>query len=481
MFAGELQKQKLCFAAVDCLALMTAFATAVMLHDPANLTEQRLETVDPLLFGLSLCGIGALWIFVFRACDLYRMRNGGAREQIAVAKACTIAVLLTLLVIFFAHIHNLPRLTVLVAYLVSMPLVLAGRAATRGCLRHFYANPRIAIPLVIIGFNSVAQYLLDQLVDGPTHYEPIGFLDSGSATRAYRGFPVLGTSQRLGELRAIWPTIEAVVAIPHDPQEQQEAILRLCEESHVRWWIVPWMLRELTTGLRLDQVGAVPVIGPSSTNLTGLNFVIKRSFDVVAASLLLLATAPIVLIAAVLIWLCDGFPVFFRQIRVGMGGRPFVLLKLRTMHRDAGDAPHRSYVREWINDRVSATTQEPAIRGRKRFKLEDDPRVTRIGSILRRFSVDELPQLINVWRGEMSLIGPRPALPYELEHYQEWHRRRLEAMPGITGLWQVSGRNSLPFSQMVLFDLQYLRDWSFSGDLKILLRTVPTMLRGSGV
>ena len=460
---------------------MAAFAMAMALHDPSSSTEQRLASATPTVVVPCLIAIAAIWILVFRAFDLYRMRNGGSRELKAITKACTVAVLCTLLVLFLAHIHNLPRLTVLIAYLLSIPLVLMGRSITRACLRRCYSNPRIAIPLVIVGFNTIAHKLLDELLDGPTHYEPLGFLDSGSAARAYRGLPLLGSPDCLAHLRAAWPALEAVIAIPYSSQDQQEALLRLCEENRIRWWMVPWTLRELSTGLKLDQLGTVLVIGPRSTNLAGLNFVIKRSFDLSVTGLLLLVSAPIMVLAALAIWLSDGRPVFFRQVRIGMRGKPFELLKLRTMCRDAADTLHRNYVREWINgDSASAATQDSSSSS-VFFKLEDDPRITRIGRILRRFSIDELPQLINVLRGEMSLIGPRPALPYELDHYQDWHRRRFEAMPGITGLWQVSGRNALPFNQMVLFDLEYLRDWSLSGDLKILFRTVPTLLRGSGV
>ena len=460
---------------------MAAFAMAMALHDPSSSTEQRLASATPTVVVPCLIAIAAIWTLVFRAFDLYRMRNGGSRELKAITKACTVAVLCTLLVLFLAHIHNLPRLTVLIAYLLSIPLVLMGRSITRACLRRCYSNPRIAIPLVIVGFNTIAHKLLDELLDGPTHYEPIGFLDSGSAARAYRGLPLLGSPDCLAHLRAAWPALEAVIAIPYSSQDQQEALLRLCEENRIRWWMVPWTLRELSTGLKLDQLGTVPVIGPRSTNLAGLNFVIKRSFDLLVTGLLLLVSAPIMVLAALAIWLSDGRPVFFRQVRIGMRGKPFELLKLRTMCRDAADTLHRNYVREWINGDSASTATQDSSSSSVFFKLEDDPRITRIGWILRRFSIDELPQLINVLRGEMSLIGPRPALPYELDHYQDWHRRRFEAMPGITGLWQVSGRNALPFNQMVLFDLEYLRDWSLSGDLKILFRTVPTLLRGSGV
>ena len=149
------------------------------------------------------------------------------------------------------------------------------------------------------------------------------------------------------------------------------------------------------------------------------------------------------------------------------------------MRSAADDSSHRDYVRQWISQGESAAQDGSG--GERVFKLAKDQRVTAVGHWLRRFSIDELPQLINVIRGEMSLIGPRPALPYELELYQPWHLRRLQAAPGITGLWQVSGRNHLSFDEMVRLDVQYLQSWSFVGDLRILARTVPAMLRGGGV
>jgi lipopolysaccharide/colanic/teichoic acid biosynthesis glycosyltransferase len=215
----------------------------------------------------------------------------------------------------------------------------------------------------------------------------------------------------------------------------------------------------------------------------GLNFLVKRTVDVIAASLLLLLSAPVIGLAAALIWITDGLPVFYRQSRIGVGGYPFELIKLRTMYRDAGDSVHREFVRRWIEGATPQNgnrTLTPA-KGARVFKITNDYRVTKAGRFLRRFSIDELPQLINVVRGEMSLIGPRPALPYELELYADWHRNRLDAVPGITGLWQVSGRNQLSFDEMVQLDLEYLENWSFFGDVKILMRTLPVLVRGSGV
>jgi lipopolysaccharide/colanic/teichoic acid biosynthesis glycosyltransferase len=195
--------------------------------------------------------------------------------------------------------------------------------------------------------------------------------------------------------------------------------------------------------------------------------------------LLLIAAAPVLAAGAVAIRLFDGGPILFRQTRIGMRGRPFSMLKLRTMRSAADDSSHRDYVRQWISQGESAAQDGSG--GERVFKLANDQRVTQAGRWLRRFSVDELPQLINVIRGEMSLIGPRPALAYEVEQYEPRHLRRLETLPGVTGLWQVSGRNHLSFEDMVRLDVQYLENWSLGADLKILARTMPELVRGGGL
>lgn len=479
MFSGELRKQKALFATADGAALLAAFVCALSIHDPSGAMENRLLATDLPQLGLAVVVVAALWIGVFRTCGLYRMRNGGLKESFAIVKGCSIAALLTLVAGFMAQV-DVSRLTVVLGYLLSMPLVVVFRALMRAALRRLYANPKIAIPLLIIGFNQVGRYLLDQIIDEMAPYEPVGFLDAEAVGRQYRGYPVIGRIERLREFRSLCPGLETAIAMPEAPRKHLEEIIELCETCRVRWWMVPWMLRPLVTGLEVDMLGVVPLIGPRCSNIEGINFAIKRCFDVTAGLLLLLPSAPVIALGALAVWLSDGRPVFFRQMRVGAHGKLFELFKLRTMRIAAGDQAHRDYVSQWIQNGHGAANSVGA-NGHPVFKLAHDNRVTRVGRVLRRFSIDELPQLINVVRGEMSLIGPRPALPYELDLYQEWHRRRLDAMPGITGLWQVSGRNRLSFEEMVRLDVQYLEDWSLKGDLKILARTVAVLLRGEGV
>ncbi len=475
MFAGELRKQKVLFAISDTIALFLAFATALSLHDPAGGMHARLFAAGPAVMLTAFLALAGLWLAVFRACDAYDIRSGGLKEILRISKACAIASLLTLAADFLIHV-DLSRITVVTAFLLSIPAVTAMRMFTRECIRRFYLGPHIRTPLVVVGFNPVAQYLCDQIRDQLTQYELVGFVDDDAPGRQFRGLPVIGNLNQLPILAATYPGLEAAIAIPDAPLHVQERVARCCEENRVRWWIVPWLLRSPGGNLRVEILGVVPLVGPRGSNLEGLNFAIKRAFDLAAASLLLLFISPVLALTALAVRLFDGSPILFRQTRVGIRGKHFQMLKFRTMRADTDDSPHRRYVRKWIQE-----AGEDGERGSSFHKLTDDPRITRAGRILRRFSLDELPQLINVVRGEMSLIGPRPALPYETELYKSWHHRRLEAVPGITGLWQISGRNHLSFEEMVRLDVQYLENWSFASDLRILARTLPALLRGEGV
>jgi len=477
MVTDDLRRQKALFAATDALAVLAAFAAALRLHDPSAAVAHHLRHLTAPLDGVVVAAIVAIWFLVFRSRGLYRMRNGGWGEFLAILKACSIATVLMLLSGFLVHVR-VPRITVGIAYLLSVPSIVAIRFLTRAAIHRLYTNPNIAIPLVVVGFNSIGKYLCDQILDQITPYEPVGFVDSAFIGHQHRGLPVLGGAERLGHLAEFYPGLEVAVALPNTPGREFEELIEKCDRCHIRWWVVPSALHSTPGGLKVEMLGVVPLIGRRGTNIEGLNYVIKRGFDLIAASALLIITAPILALAAAAIALGDGRPIFFRQTRIGLHARPFQMLKLRTMGLNATDAEHRAYVRRWIRGGKPAvdSAAKQAI-----FKLARDQRITRVGYFLRRFSIDELPQLINVVRGEMSLIGPRPALPYELDHYDAWHRWRLEGPPGLTGLWQISGRNRLSFDDMVHLDVQYLEDWSFAGDLKILAWTVPALLRGSGV
>jgi lipopolysaccharide/colanic/teichoic acid biosynthesis glycosyltransferase len=214
-------------------------------------------------------------------------------------------------------------------------------------------------------------------------------------------------------------------------------------------------------------------------NKKKLSLLTKRAMDLVGSGVALILLSPIFLALAILIKLTSRGPIFYRQERVGQYGVPFVFLKFRSMNASTDTTIHKEYVRSFI----AGKTRQPAAEGNQKavYKITNDPRVTWIGRAMRRTSLDELPQFCHVLTGNMSLVGPRPPIPYEIEAYDIWHRRRLlEAKPGITGLWQVHGRSKTTFDEMVRLDLRYSRTWSPLLDLKILLQTPRAVFSGDG-
>jgi lipopolysaccharide/colanic/teichoic acid biosynthesis glycosyltransferase len=225
-----------------------------------------------------------------------------------------------------------------------------------------------------------------------------------------------------------------------------------------------------------------PVLYPdllSSQKGRGSMLVIKRMIDIIGSAIMLSLCGPLLLIIAIAVKASSKGPVFFRQRRVGQYGQSFTFLKFRTMYVDNDHSVHREYVRKLINS--SGQSEISPGNNSGVYKLTNDKRVTRVGKVLRRTSLDELPQFINALKGEMSLVGPRPPIPYEVAAYQTWHRRRvLEVKPGITGLWQVTGRSSVNFDDMVRLDLRYAVSWTPWLDFKILMRTPVAVIKGSG-
>jgi len=229
---------------------------------------------------------------------------------------------------------------------------------------------------------------------------------------------------------------------------------------------VPDLFQLALSRVDIEDLGGIPIIGVKEISITGWNLAFKRTSDIVLSLAVLVLLFPLMLLISVAIKLDSPGPVLFKQVRVGRDGRRFVFYKFRSMRQGAEEErPQLADLDETVG---------PI------FKIRRDPRCTRLGRFLRRTSLDELPQLYNVLRGEMSLVGPRPAIPVEVEQYQEWHRKRLEVSPGMTGLWQVSGRSQLTFDEMCLLDIYYLENWSPLLDLKIALKTIPAVLAGTG-
>jgi exopolysaccharide biosynthesis polyprenyl glycosylphosphotransferase len=324
---------------------------------------------------------------------------------------------------------------------------------------------------VVVGAGEVGRLVARKLARRDD-VEVVGFVD-GSPPRAdpLLRLPYLGTPAELPALVTALDVDRVVIAFSTERDERITEVVRSLDGlEDVRIEVVPRLFEVLGVKSASLGVEGVPLVNVSAPRLSPASRVLKRALDLALALCAVVVLAPFLLLAAALIKLDAPGPVLFRQRRVGRGSKPFEMYKFRTMVADAdGRKAEYAHLNKFVQEGLDA----------RMFKLSGDPRVTRIGRFLRRHSLDELPQLINVLRGDMSLVGPRPLVPEEDEHVERWARRRLDVRPGMTGLWQVLGRNDIPFDEMVRLDYQYVREWSLGTDLLLLARTVPVVLRAS--
>ncbi len=303
-------------------------------------------------------------------------------------------------------------------------------------------------------------------------YKILGFVSDGhrlaNGWSSYRVFGFVPDLRSLLENRVDFPEPidEIVFAVTRKKLDEMKQIFLMCEELGIRTRVAMNFFSNRVARIELEELEGIPFLTFTTTPSNESQLAFKRLLDVAVAMFILVLSLPALLIAALGIKLSSPGSVLFKQERIGLNGRSFLLYKFRTMIEDAherrGEVSH-------LNEMSGPV-----------FKLKDDPRVTTIGRILRRFSLDELPQLWNVLKGDMSIVGPRPPIPEEVASYHRWHRRRLSMKPGLTCLWQISGRNNIDFDRWMQLDLQYIDNWSPSLDLKILLRTIPAVLSGRG-
>jgi exopolysaccharide biosynthesis polyprenyl glycosylphosphotransferase len=319
---------------------------------------------------------------------------------------------------------------------------------------------------LVVGSNGEARRLAEVLSSGGTGFRVIGCVSTKTREAPADRLRMLG---RVGDLPKVIRRTGAdcvFVASTAVNLEEMWAVSRVARREHVELRMSANLPGVAAARLSLRPLGDVLTLALQPLRLTRRQIAAKRAFDLVGAGILLVLVLPAWAGVAAAIRLSSGGPVLYRQERVGRDGRPFRMLKFRTMHEGA----------EALAERLRAVNGS----SHPLFKMPGDPRVTTVGRWLRRWSLDEVPQLLNVLRGEMSLVGPRPPLPRELAAYEERHRDRLEMTPGITGLWQVSGRSNLNFEESVRLDVYYVQNWSILLDLYILARTVPAVLSGRG-
>jgi len=413
----------------------------------------------------------AILLIVFVMERVYSPRRGRPwLDEMYVIFRGTVTGIATMILLSLVYRPSLQsRLIFAYDALIIVILLGASRLLIRAVMARLRKHGIGVDRLLVVGAGEIGRAVMRNIVAQPElGYQLIGFVDDApeKAHTDLGRIKALGDTGQISELISGLAIDEVAITLPWTARRKVLNIIAQCEKHNVRVKIVPDLFQLSLSQVDTDDINGVPLIGIKETSIRGWNLAIKRAIDIVGSILVLLLLWPFFALVALLIKLDSPGPVIFKQMRVGRGGKEFTVYKFRTMYKGA-----ESY---------QASLQSLSESSGPLFKMRDDPRRTRVGRLLRRASLDELPQLYNVLRGEMSLVGPRPGMPAEVAQYQDWHMKRLQASPGMTGLWQVSGRSELTFDEMVLLDLYYIENWSLLLDFKILMRTIPAWLSARG-
>lgn len=379
-------------------------------------------------------------------------------------------------ILFAFFVQFSPSRAIYIYVLVIGSSLMIGHRLLTSLLRDRLFERGIGVDRAVIAGESENARRLAQSLIGQSQwgYQLLGFVSDRDeldrinvATESgIRWTDRLGAAHELATLVQQYKVDEVFIIEADHDNDAIEAMISSCRSMGVQFRVVPELLQISMDRVDIGEINGVPLIGVRDASIRGWSAALKRSADLILSAILLVLLAVPTAILAVLIRRDSHGPVFYAQERIGQYGRSFRMIKFRTMVTDADD------LRGQVIEDVGGDA--------RLFKDPNDPRVTRVGSWLRRYSIDELPQIWNVFRGDMAFVGPRPPLPREVDEYQAWHQQRLLVRPGMTGLWQVNGRSDLSFDQMVRLDLYYAENWTLWLDIKIILRTIPAVIRGRG-
>ena len=413
----------------------------------------------------------AILLISFKLDGVYMPRRLGVwlDQMSLILRATTMSILLMIGVVFFYRPFFYSRLIFLYASVLILALLGLGRLVWGIILAKMRQRGIGVARVLVVGAGDVGRTVIRTVMAQPElGYRIVALVDDHFDKSSQNIGPILtfeGT-HHVPQIVDEQHVDEVVVAWPWSNHQKIVDIIQVCDQIGVRARTVPDIFQLSLNRVDVEDLGGVPLIGLKTTAIRGTNLLIKRVIDLTLGGLVVIISLPFMAILAVAVKLDLAGPVIFKQKRIGMHGCEFVAYKFRSMKQGAEEEQSRLLV---YNEATGPL-----------FKMRDDPRMTRVGRFLRKTSLDELPQLFNMIRGDMSLVGPRPHTPSEVAQYEDWHKQVFEAPPGLTGLPQVSGRSQLSFDEQCLLDIYYIENWSPALDLKIILRTIPKMLSGEG-
>jgi exopolysaccharide biosynthesis polyprenyl glycosylphosphotransferase len=463
----------LIYASLESLVTVLSFLTAYLLRDhlPSSLFGELFPFENYL--GL-LVVILILWNILFA---LIRIRKQGlAQDWFEVIQEVSLTVFAgTVLIsaaIFVLKYEFISRPFIAIFAVVNFLFLCAFQIYARAGVNQFTHILDGERQAIIVGTNDKAAKVAEALEEAHEWgYRLVGVVRApNGATDAtvdsrLRRYPFIEI-ERLTEVLRNHVVDEVIFVVDKEALARLEEIFLICEEEGIKTRVMLSFFPHVTSKIYLEALQDLPLLTFSTTPENVFLLFIKNIFDVLASAFALVLLAPFLCLVALLIKVTSPGPVIFRQVRCGLGGRKFVLYKFRSMILEAEEVKDTLHHLNEMSGPV--------------FKLSKDPRCTPIGKWLRKFSIDELPQLVNILKGDMSFVGPRPPIPEEVEHYERWQRRRLRMKPGLTCLWQTQGRNDIDFDEWMKLDLQYIDSWSLLLDFKICLRTIPIVLLGRG-
>lgn len=454
----------------DLVALTLALPVAHVLYATTRWGVHQTEI--PTAYWAAPALVIVAWVAAaqgFRVYDTFRTLTLGV-ELGRIAKTTALVSLVSVGALFAGNQQAVSRLFVLIYFGVVLAIIASSRVTVRflaRTLRRRGYNVRRYAIVGGCGAAGVADDVARTFAEHPQWgYQLAGYVVLHEDDRAPEGAQVLGTVAELGRILEQQVLDEVVFAATRTELAGVDAAILTCEEQGVAVRLCLDAFRIGKAEMSLLELSGLPMLVYTRTSSSLWSLGLKRAFDVAVSAAALLLLAPILLATAVAIAFDSPGPIFFRQRRVGLNGREFFMWKFRSMYRDA-------------EQRLDVLRAKNEMSGPV-FKMTNDPRITRVGRFIRKTSIDELPQLWNVLRGEMSIVGPRPPIMSEVRQYKRWQRRRLSVRPGITCTWQVSGRNGIDFEQWMALDLEYIDHWSLWRDLQICARTIPAVLSARG-
>jgi exopolysaccharide biosynthesis polyprenyl glycosylphosphotransferase len=450
----------------DVLALATTFLVVELIFGTGSGAANRFGSAGE--YALLLVTLPA-WIVMAKFYGLYeqdeeRTHHPTSDEITRVFHLVTLGAWLLVLTEWVTGLAHPDPVKVVALWVLAIVLVATGRSIAR-----FWCRGRLTYiqNTIIVGAGDVGQSVARKLLRHPEYgINLVGFVDTKPRPRqdGLDHVALLGGTSQLPELVRLFDVERVVIAFSSDPSEETLEVLRSLNDVDVQVDIVPRLYEMVSPSVKIDTLEGVPLIALAPPRMTTSSWLVKRTIDVCGALAMLIVTAPVFAYIAWRVKRDSPGPIFFRQTRLGQHRHEFTALKFRTMTVGADTSAHQAYIERIMDPRVAPN-------GNGLYKLERKDEITRSGRWLRRTSLDELPQLINVLRGDMSLVGPRPCIEYETEHFLPHHFDRFLVPAGITGLWQVTARAHATFREALDMDVAYARGWSLGLDLKLLCRT----------